>query len=254
MSKISSFDLMSGLPIFYDGFCTLRPPTLNSIRVVGFQTYLQYVKTFTLDIDSIVENNEEYGELSDVEKKGCTLYNILTSTPSMKEILYRSLSFFICETIIFDNENQAFLLFKKTKEEDSYCGEINNENFDSLVSGILQVNCLDSPDPKQLKFKNSKQKEKFDKILQGRKIFNKTKQNNENMSLENLIGSISAYHNSYNLLNIWDLTIYQLYDQFNRLNFKTQFDILGLRWAAWGTEAFEFDEWFKDINLKKKDT
>ncbi len=70
---------------------------------------------------------------------------------------------------------------------------------------------------------------------------------NYDINLANIISALSIQHNSYNMTNIWSLTVYQLYDQFFRLNIKTQVDINSMRWAAYGTEAFDYNLWFKSI-------
>jgi hypothetical protein len=70
------------------------------------------------------------------------------------------------------------------------------------------------------------------------------------MELPNLVAAVSAKHNSYNLFNIWGLTVYQLYDQFARIDIGVQLDIYGTRWAAWGQDAFDTGIWFKRLNDK----
>ncbi len=42
------------------------------------------------------------------------------------------------------------------------------------------------------------------------------------------------------------MTVYQLYDTFERQYIKQQLDIMGLHYAAWGGE-YPFDEWCKSI-------
>lgn len=70
------------------------------------------------------------------------------------------------------------------------------------------------------------------------------------MELPNIISSISSHHNSLNIINVWDLTVYQLYDQFNRQRLGDSFNIQSMSVAAWGDSDGKFDEtvWFSLIN------
>lgn len=67
------------------------------------------------------------------------------------------------------------------------------------------------------------------------------------LSLSSIISAVAARHHSLNILNIWDLTVYQLYDQFAQLNKSLQVDVSSMRWAAWGQEPFDFSLWYKDM-------
>lgn len=66
------------------------------------------------------------------------------------------------------------------------------------------------------------------------------------MVIPNIVSSLAVHHNSLNMLNIWQMTVYQLYDTFERQYIKQQLDIMGLHYAAWGGE-YPFDEWCKSI-------
>lgn len=78
----------------------------------------------------------------------------------------------------------------------------------------------------------------------------KKEQPSNDYTLPNIISAVCAKHSSLNLLNIWDLTILQLYDQFRRLNVITYESVEGLRWAAWGEDSIELSAWFKDLTNK----
>lgn len=256
MSNITTFDLITGSDIICEEICTIRQPKLKYIKNIGYQEYNQFLTVISINLNNLIESigiKEFYESLKEEEKKNYTVFNLLISQRITRELLYKALSFFICENIIFDEANMCFLLFKGYGEWYEFYSIINNENFEIINSYILAVNCLLDINDTSIKFKNSKAREIYDKIQRGRQeLAKKNKGPDENMNLENIIASVTVQHNSYNLLNIWELTIYQLYDQFARLNRKIQLDISGLRWAAWGTDQFDFSLWYKYINLNKK--
>ena len=50
--------------------------------------------------------------------------------------------------------------------------------------------------------------------------------------LPNLISALCVQHNSINMCNVWDLTVYQLYDQFLRQSYLNQVNIHAMNYAA----------------------
>lgn len=250
MSVLQPFDLLGGGPIPYDDLCTLRPPTLDDIRRIGYDRYLQYLHLFALERESFLEAmgiRELLEALSPEEQSRATLFPLLTAQPVLRDLLREALSFFLCETVVFDPTLGSYLLFRSG--EDTPAHILHAQNFDTVRYGILQLNCLSNQRATPKTFRNRKAREIYEKIQRGKQAAQKKHTADDNLSLPNLIAAVSVYHPSYNLFNIWGLTVYQLYDQFSRLNLKFQLDITGTRWAAWGTEPFEFSLWFKDIPL-----
>ena len=64
-------------------------------------------------------------------------------------------------------------------------------------------------------------------------------------SLWNIIGAVTSRHPSLNLTNIWQMTVYQLYDQFARVRDQVAFDVYSTRWAVWGKDKLDQSLWFK---------
>lgn len=249
MSLIDNFSLLSNEPINY-GICTLVPPQLKEIRKIGYNTYLSYLNCISMELNSFLEAigiSGNYASLTEKEKEACTVFNLLIAEPSMRDLLSNAVSFFVKETVIFNNSDSCFTLFEPNTE--NVVGVIATDNFDELRDGILQINYLSRSEVAPMKFKSAKAKAIYEKCQAGKKKMETKGKGDINLNMPNVIASISTQHNSYNLLNIWDLTVYQLYDQFIRLNTKVQFDINSLKWAAWGSDPFEVSLWYKDIHL-----
>lgn len=88
-------------------------------------------------------------------------------------------------------------------------------------------------------------------MQKGRAELRKAKNQDGNIDLLNLISAVSARGCGYTLFDIWDLTVYQLYDQFARMNVNVQMDIYSSRWAAWGRDDFDVSLWFKNLQSKE---
>lgn len=121
------------------------------------------------------------------------------------------------------------------------------EDYDA--EGILQLCCVEDTVTPPKKFRNEKARKIYE-LIQSRKAeqaknTKKVRKENPDTALPNLISAFCAFSPSYNLTNVWGLTIYQFYDQYHRLDSKIQLDVFGLRWAAWGKKDFDFSLWHK---------
>lgn len=69
------------------------------------------------------------------------------------------------------------------------------------------------------------------------------------MELGNIISAVANKSQSLNILNIWDLTIYQLWDCFSRISNNNLYAIQSMQAAAWGNKDNSFDAaaWFERI-------
>ena len=167
----------------------------------------------------------------------------------LRETFFEALSFFIEEKVVFDDKSLCFKIYR----DKQVVGEINNGNFGDIQSLIAQIIGVEKESKSELKFSNKKAKAIYERCKARKKEFDKAKkkeQPSNDYTLPNIISAVCAKHPSLNLLNIWDLTILQLYDQFRRLNFITYELVEGLRWAAWGKDSIELSAWFKDLTNK----
>ena len=132
-------------------------------------------------------------------------------------------------------------------------GVISEDTFPQIIDIIQQICCIHSKadeDAADQNFKNDiarKLFEKMQKALKKQEEERKVKAD-KNLSLSNIISSVSALHPSINLINIWDLTIFQLYDTFRRMQGNLIFDMNSTSVSVWGDEKNKFDQtlWHKN--------
>lgn len=243
MSKLDQLQLISNDNIFYHGTCTLRHATLDDVKRIGLSKYNEYLNILHLDVETF---NDQFGSKFDSEN--ISIFDILSNTGAMRDFLCEALSFFIVEDIYFEPKYNAFKVHGS--EGNEFLGIINRNNYQEITSAIFQLNFIKDDEVKATKNTGKKAKRILEKLKKGRSNLAKTKAGDSNINIPNMISSIVAYGNNYNYENIWSLTVYQLYDLFFRLNVKTQLDITGLRWAAWGKDEFDFSVWYKDPTKK----
>lgn len=274
--KLDYFSLLSPLPFYVDGVGLIKSPTLREISEIKYHTYQVYLSNLLLDIDSYYEmidktdgeylNNfteqekdiilnirNEYINLDEKSKKNISIYNIIVFDKFLIDSILYTLNFFFEDEITYDFERRIFLVFNGITDENNQkiqTGTIYKRNYDDIVNIILQrVNISKKND----EYKNAKVKnkiaEKFLKKMQDGNKKNKPKEDKK-MEIGNLISSISAHSKTLNILNIWDLTIFQLYDQFTRIRHDDSYMMNSTSVSVWGDKENKFDDtiWFSIIN------
>lgn len=265
--KLDYGTLISPTP-FNINVCSVKSPTLREISdlIAKFKTYNEYLTIILTDIKfyyKIIENQEfdyfsrytedekklilkikkEYEGLSEEERLKVKPLDIFHFDKYFIDELHQALSFFICEKILYSFDDRAFLVYSG----EDVTGLIDSRSYSDVVDIILQMNWIHKDILKEdkVKAKNKKALEILEKLNKAKTV---NKKADERLELPNIISSISAYHNSINMLNIWNLTVYQTYDLFERMQSNTVFDIKSTA-IAFGAkdEKFNAGQWFDCI-------
>lgn len=176
-------------------------------------------------------------------------YDMLLADKDGIARLLSGLSFFIVGDVEFQPQSGTFII----SHDGEPVGTIGRNNYGELKDAILAFSLPSGGSDKELKFSSENARRVYEQCEAGRKKAKRQRsdaQDAADFDLGNIISAIATEHNSLNLLNIWGLTPYQLYNQFARVDRKVQLDVVSLKWAAWGSDPFEFDTWRKAINTK----
>lgn len=192
-----------------------------------------------------------WDSLTDKEQKELTMYDVLTNDEQLKNIYIEIFNYFFIEKVVF--EENCFILLKNELEglsSENIRGIIHPKIFNEVLDIICQICCINNEDnsSKNLVFKNKLAKKLYDKMHKTQNS-EKNKNNGDiDLTIPNIISSISAQHPSLNYSNIWDLTIFQLLDNFNRLRMNSIYKINSVRVSVWGDEKKTFDTtiWYKN--------
>lgn len=231
------FTLISGGRYRYKSLLTVKPPKLGEIRDIGWGRYQEFVSILLSTPQDFVELVGGDEEVLVALPRDPLIF--LTIFPPLRDKLLEAVSFFVDETVYYD-------------EETGYgVGEqqLSLDDLREIRKIILQFCCVNDDATPPKKFRNEKAKRIYELIQQRKaeqaKAMKGKRKENPDMALPNLLSAFCAFSPSYNLTNVWDLTIYQFYDQYHRLDAKIQMDVYGLRWAAWGKKEFDFASWHK---------
>ena len=249
--KLSYFDLLSPEPIKIQNIGGIISPTLRNIASIGYDTYQYYLTIFVMDLKSyfsMIGHPKEYDLLSDQEKSKINVFELLISNKNTCLMLQNSLNFFIKEDVIYSEDCNGFIV--KNTNNDKIIGIINKDIYKYLCNLICQRNCININQTEDAsKIKSKKAIEIMEKLKRGRSVKAKQTKIDKNMELGNIISAIANKSNSLNILNIWDLTIFQIWDCFSRLSNNNLYDIQCTSVAVWGNKDNYFDAniWYKKI-------
>lgn len=247
---------------------TLRKPTLKEISQITFDRFSFYEFFLKLSPETYYtklqkENDGEafWGSLTEEEQDKITIYNIIEEDDKIRSTYVEIFNFFFVETVIYQEgffillqENTAIDNPDKIKRE-QVRGAIAKDNFTQVMSLLQQICCIYNEEESldDMKFKNNLARKLMEKMLKAKKKEQETKKSDLNLTIPNIISSLANKHPSLNYVNIWDLTIFQLLDAFNRTQANSMYDIDSTRVSVWGDEKKTFDVslWYKN-NYDKK--
>lgn len=248
--KLSYFELLSPDPIQIQKVGGIISPKLKDISKIGINTYQYYLTILLMDLKTyftMIQQEEQFQLLSDEDKAQMNVFDLLTMDDKSAELLQNVLNFFIEEDVIWSSQNHAFLIHN----DENVIGIITKEIYPQICDLICQRNCIKSNQEEDLsKVKSKKALEIMKKLQKGKAEKAKATKTDKNMELGNIISAVANKSQSLNIINIWELTVYQVWDCFSRLSNNSIYDIQSMSVAAWGNKDNYFDAtaWFKRID------
>ncbi len=248
--KLSYFDLLSPEPVCVTNIGRIVSPKLKDISAIGYSTYQFYLTILLIDSKkyfSMIGHEEDFDLLSDEEKLKLNVFDLLIATEYSSNLLRDALNFFIKEDVIYSNQNKCFII----QNENENVGIITKESYPKVCDLICQRVCVKHNQEEDFsKVKNKKALEIMKKLQKGRTKRERQTKDDKNMELGNIISAVANKSKSLNILNIWDLTVFQLWDCFSRISNNNIYDIQARAVAAWGNKDNYFDAtaWFKRID------
>lgn len=268
MIKLSKFDLISPSSYLIDDVGHINAIRLKDIDALPhkYETYRQYLSVLLLDIDDYINQfNIPQVAIDQVKeqfkKSGMDLcvYDLHVINENILGIIVVILNFFIEEDVSFDMKTKRFVIHNGMKESDGeevpdqIVGYIDRENYQDIVDVILQrlgEKSSEDIEEEHPKFANKKAQEMWERqqeFLKKQKA-KETADNHEFFDIGNIIASLSYRQDSLNMINIWDMTLYNVLDQFEFQRDGVVYDISALNYSVWGTDEkhkFDIDAWFK---------
>lgn len=218
---------LAGIPVRYQDICLVKSPFLKDIAAEGVTKFYQYISFLTISKPKV--DNTEVSKLLSPLSDFDYLLLLAQMEPENYNLIKSAFRFFTGETPILVPTNHQIVIGPPDEKR-----ILTNENFLGF-SELIKCSCamLDmKKDTIQfLETDSPKVRELKEKMLKGRRDLEKIKRNQaqkdgkKELELSDLIGSLAIGSNSYNMLNIWDLTYYAFQDQLKRMSWREEFDI-----------------------------
>ena len=266
--KLDYFTLISPDALHIHGVGDIKSPTLSEISKLEskINTYNYYVTILLLNIGSYYEEFEkeegmffyypndlknkmlklrdEYASMDNKQKEKITFYNFLMNDDILKFKVAEALNFFIVDKVEFSDKYNMFVTYNGDLDDDGnlkITGAIYAAIYDDVIDIIMQRINIENKrqEKKNLKIKNKIAEKLLEKMKKGE---SQKKKNDEKTSMANIISSLSSHHQSLNIVNIWNLTVYQLYDQFSKTRINDTYKISSRSISIWGDKDKKFDD------------
>lgn len=257
MITLDYFDCISPLPIELNGVGFIKSPQLIDIAKISYLTYAAYIYHLRMTPEEYFEvyHKDENIDFSFIFN--LTKFDLVINDESFRTIINSALNFFLENSIEYYPEYEAFISTREENGEKIALGLINRDNYAEVIDIILQRVHI-TPDENEVddikKVKNKHGLKIYKKIMERRKKFKKAKANNPDLTMANIIASVATRSNGLNWTNIWEITIFQLFDEFERLQISDQYNIASIQVAAWGDKEkkFKVGLWSKNIYEKQE--
>jgi hypothetical protein len=207
--------LLAGLGFDVDGIGMIEPLKLIDIVKIGYSKYEMMLGNLIFDVEDL--KNEDL-DINNLDTFTIIASNILygKSDEYTKMILDAFKFFLKREVSIFnDGVNFGFMI-----GQDSF---IDKYAFEDIKKILKWQNCVKKESDEFANCINSKAEEIKQKILKGRKSLVSDK---EQIHFSDLVSAVAAHgNNNLNIINIWDITMYQFNNQFARMQMIEDYDI-----------------------------
>jgi len=221
--------LLANLPIFAYNV-PVYSPVLRDIFDVGEFEYSFYLQLCVLENLNIkVDSQNKYDVLINIHDKDFINMHL------------EALKFFTRHEFI-KMEYQGDIIFVSNEIV------LSRYNYNIFIDCIKLANCMS--ETKVIKRNSELDRKIVEAKAKIKKQLNKENLNDDDITLKDLVSVLTAKHSSLNLLNVWDVNIYQFNDQFKRMQLIENYDI-GIRSLLAGAkkEDVKLEHYIKKIKI-----
>lgn len=212
--------LLSG-QVMMVGEVPIEPFKLKDVSKIGYSRFQNNINILMLTLDDMIEAIDDFSLTAELKanRHKYKVFDMLVIADDMTELLITSLSMiFRTDDIIVtrNRSDETLMIVDKKFIIDRY-----NYNEISKVIEVQNNPSLGGAQEDEYNPSGDLAKSIADKINKSKEKIKKSKamsSGSEGITLNDIISSVSVMSKSINKINIWELTIYQLYDDFARLN------------------------------------
>ncbi|NUJ17378.1 hypothetical protein FKN04_12385 [Bacillus glycinifermentans] len=260
------------------GNLSIHPYTLQEIKEYGYSNYMLNLQWLSLTVDDFIKSvldidKRVYLEAQKSKLKTFDFYIKLGGQQMLDGLLIALAMIFKTDDIrvlddygvaidlvkmgvLVEDEDGDFNLDNDRLEElsDGELKVVNRDNFDDIVEAVKLQNYLKKPKENKDEDINPADEE-TKKLMERMKELNEkvkekkrqqTQGEDEEINISDIVSAVTAKSNSINKLNVWDHTLYQLYDEYARLELIDNYDF-SIRAMMAGAEKIDLKHWSSKI-------
>lgn len=248
------FDMLSGDPIFVEGVGHVRSPKLREIcpSGIGYRLYHTLLSFLSWNKEQLLEYDKmrQVRGVGKLENPKLEFFDAATLIEATRAFCYEALSFFVVEKLHWDDTGRRFVTIDTVDGETTVIGEISRKNFEDVKQVILQLNFIGlDKETAPVKHSSETSKALWDRVQKHLKEQSEKRasESKPEYRISNIISKLCAVHPSYNLLNVFDLTVFQMYDAFFQVGYMRSADLSERVFSNHGGDKFKFEDWLKPI-------
>ncbi|EOO11476.1 hypothetical protein IGA_05752 [Bacillus cereus HuA3-9] len=223
---------------FYVGNALLKPKSLREIVRRGYLNHMSLLRTLLITKEDLIDSETLH------EFKDFTIYEIILGSQEDNEFQATYIEaleyFFNASYMAIDLETHTIAF-----EEGLFIDEIA---FNEAVLILKQQNMIQDETVKQTNENpvDEKTRKILEKLNKGKKkveeVKRKENQSSQNIDFYSIVSAVSTKSNTISKLNVWDLTLVQLYDEYERLQLIDGYDTSILAMTQ-GAEIKNLQHW-----------
>lgn len=245
----SYFDALSGCPLLVDLVGHVRSPKLKELYPsgIGYRTYNMYLHLLSMKREEMLKYADAIGYRDEAEKSN-NLFEFAIQVKDVRDLLCEIFSFFLLENVAWFEDFQGYLVFEEVDGVNKNVGFIQSENYENLRLYILQMNYRELDQDTPLTFASPEAREKWEKAMAFVDRGAPNEMDVKRMDIGNMVSKLCSLGNGYTLLNISDLTVFQLYDQFSQAGYLRSSNLSESVFSNHGGDKFNFADWLNPVN------
>lgn len=250
MYKIDSLTLISGIDIPIPELgVNIHQPTIREIAYIGEQRFYMSAQIMTLTVENYARVNSEILKEEDKtalsQMSNFQLIMTMVSGDNNARLDLTTLLTLLFPQYLINIEERFIMLVEANKKQTIMLDE---NNFSVLQDVIKIILCLRSGNTEEeFNPMGERAREIAEKIQRGRdkvaKLSNKKAASN---FLSKYISGLGIGTKSLNIINVLDLTLYQLFDQIERYSLRESYET-SIKAKLAGAKDVEDVDWLKDI-------
>ena len=228
---------------FIEAQITIHPPTIKEIAYIGEEVFftgcelINFSKNILSEEDKMnLENKTNFDILIAILKERNAVMQKNRNCVEMVLAL-------IFPTYIINITDNAIEL---EKDEESHL--INNDNFESFKSILNQMFSLNKENNRDFNPSGDLAKQIAEKFRQRHQKLAELDKGKKKIDILSRYVSVLAVGEHKDINSLLNLTVYQLFDEFERFKLKMSYDIYYQAKRAGAKDLKEVEDWMKDIH------